>query len=466
MKQADWDDGGATTAAADRAAATAAEDKLAMRSRVVLMSAMALVTIILLATSGPAAGQAEPAVASSSFELASATVRGDFNHPGVRGTWVFARESPSTLVTVNITITGLPSGTYATHIHTYGDIATGNTAADPAISTVATGNGVGSHFNPFNQPHDCFPVAARHVGDVANLDITGPESNVQLFSFTRDLLALGNGSLASIIGRGVILHAGRDNCGAEQPAGMSGSPVAQGVVGIVDPSIRGFTATNAAYQALAANPKSALGVFHSTTATTAVITGTVQFGWDSDSSKVRVIANVSGLVPGAACGFHVHTWGDDSTDGMPAGGHYNPANFSHALPPALPRHMGDMGSLQADAFGNGVLDTEFDLLQLIPTATSTANIIGRSVVLHANRDDGTGASGNAGTRIAVAVIGVSNRDMPPSVLGSSSSSTARKDASSSSSSGRSGATRSAGTPILSLLAAVLTATLLFAAQSW
>ena len=111
----------------------------------------------------------------------------------------------------------------------WGDISTGRTAENPAISTNVTLFGVGPHFNPggASTPHGCYPIVNRHVGDIGNIVVTGPEANEQTFTFTRDLLSLSNdGGMSSIIGRGVILHGGADDC-ITQPTGMSGGPWAQ-----------------------------------------------------------------------------------------------------------------------------------------------------------------------------------------------------------------------------------------------
>jgi Cu-Zn family superoxide dismutase len=301
-------------------------------------------------------------------------------------------------------------------VHQFGDVSTGQSSSDPSISTNATGFGVGTHFNPAGVAHGCFPNSTRHAGDIGNLVVAGPESASQFFSFTRDLLSLGSGSpsLYSIIGRGIVLHAGEDHCSTFQPTGSSGAAIAQGVIGIVDPQPIGLGVTNDAYQALAVNPLSAIGIFKSTTASATNIAGFVQFGWNAATSRMRVAAQVTGLAPNTYHGFHVHEFGNDlSADGSAAGGHYNPAGVTHALPPTAVRHMGDMGNLYSDANGVATYDQELDLLRLIPDAANLANIIGRSVLIHQLNDDGLGSSGNAGSRYAVAVIGISNRFMPP-----------------------------------------------------
>src|SRR5205085_1128489 len=61
--------------------------------------------------------------------------------------------------------------------------------------------------------------------------------------------------------------------------------------------------------------------------------GTVDFYQTGD--KVRMVANVSGLVPGREHGFHIHEAGDCSSgDGMSAKGHFNPFAKPHGNPSA------------------------------------------------------------------------------------------------------------------------------------
>jgi hypothetical protein len=73
-----------------------------------------------------------------------------------------------------------------------------------------------------------------------------------------------------------------------------------------------------------------------------------------------------------------------------------------------------MGNVYADADGNIFLDGEFDLLRLSPNGVATGNIIGRAVMIHSASDQGWGsATGNAGSRLALGVIGISRKAMPP-----------------------------------------------------
>ncbi len=73
--------------------------------------------------------------------------------------------------------------------------------------------------------------------------------------------------------------------------------------------------------------------------------------------KVKVSAKISGLAPNSKHAIHIHQFGD-TTDfsGKSAGGHFNPEDKKHGLPPDEDRHAGDLGNLTADADGNATLD--------------------------------------------------------------------------------------------------------------
>ena len=121
------------------------------------------------------------------------------------------------------------------------------------------------------------------------------------------------------------------------------------------------------------------------------------------SNRVRVVASVSGLVPGREHGFHVHEAGDCSSgDGMSAKGHFNPHGKPHGHFSSGERHAGDMPSLRADASGNAKLDTTLDI---ITVTSGSASVVGRGLIVHADPDDyKTQPTGNAGARLACAVI--------------------------------------------------------------
>jgi Cu-Zn family superoxide dismutase len=131
------------------------------------------------------------------------------------------------------------------------------------------------------------------------------------------------------------------------------------------------------------------------------VTGTVTFTQRGD--KVVVVADVSGLKPGAEHGFHIHEKGDCSSgDGMSTGGHFNPFGKPHGHHGQGERHAGDLPSLKADAAGNARVEATLDVITVGP---GPASVVGRGMIVHRDPDDyKTQPTGNAGPRTACAVI--------------------------------------------------------------
>lgn len=128
--------------------------------------------------------------------------------------------------------------------------------------------------------------------------------------------------------------------------------------------------------------------------------GTVDFTQRGDD--VLVAASFSGLAPGPH-GFHIHEKGDCSApDATSAGAHFNPTGKPHGDPMQGEHHLGDLPMLQADANGNARLNSTMQGASLRGGAT---NLIGRAVVVHAQRDDfRSQPAGDSGARVACGVI--------------------------------------------------------------
>ena len=126
------------------------------------------------------------------------------------------------------------------------------------------------------------------------------------------------------------------------------------------------------------------------------VSGTVSFR--PVYGGVLVEANLAGLTPGEH-GFHIHDVGDCiAADASSAKGHYNPAGKGHGHHGGTNRHAGDMPNLSANSAGEARLSAEVKDLTI-------AEIIGRSVVVHADPDDyASQPAGNSGKRVACGVI--------------------------------------------------------------
>lgn len=129
----------------------------------------------------------------------------------VRGTVRFSSEGDA--VRVSGEITGLSPGEHGFHVHENGDCS----AADAASA--------GGHFNPTSHPHAGRDAGQRHAGDFGN--ITAGADGRATFSFLDPKITLSGAN--AIVGRAVIVHAGRDDL-TSQPSGDSGARVACGVV--------------------------------------------------------------------------------------------------------------------------------------------------------------------------------------------------------------------------------------------
>lgn len=131
------------------------------------------------------------------------------------------------------------------------------------------------------------------------------------------------------------------------------------------------------------------------------VRGTVRFIQGDQS--LSVVVDLSGLPPGSEHGFHVHETGDCSApDASSAGSHYAPEGHPHGLPTGEgPRHAGDMGNVRADENGEVHLRLEVPTLSIEGEAPS---VVGRAVIVHAQPDDGSQPTGNAGDRLACGVV--------------------------------------------------------------
>ena len=121
-------------------------------------------------------------------------------------------------------------------------------------------------------------------------------------------------------------------------------------------------------------------------------------------TPTMIKGRIEGLESGEH-GFHIHEFGD-MTDGCASmGGHYNPDNVDHG---SLDEgHVGDLGNVTAN--DEGVAD--FTIIAKRVDLMGDRSVVGRGMVIHADRDDlGQGSdaeslkTGNAGDRLACGII--------------------------------------------------------------
>ena len=127
------------------------------------------------------------------------------------------------------------------------------------------------------------------------------------------------------------------------------------------------------------------------------VTGTARV--TPSASGAVVLVTVQDASPGEH-GVHIHEKGDCSDPAaMSAGAHFNPNQGAHHGGPNTPvRHGGDLGNINVNATGGG-------LLVVTVSDLSVDNVVGRSVVVHEKQDDlQSDPAGNSGARIACGVL--------------------------------------------------------------
>jgi Cu-Zn family superoxide dismutase len=137
------------------------------------------------------------------------------------------------------------------------------------------------------------------------------------------------------------------------------------------------------------------------------INGMVTFEQSFKGGPTHVYGFVNGLTEGEH-GFHIHEYGDLSNGCTSAGAHFNPHKQVHGGRTSEVRHAGDYGNIISRSG-----ESTFDFWDEQTSLIGPLSIIGRSVIIHADRDDlGLGnhplslTTGNSGDRVVCGVIGL------------------------------------------------------------
>jgi superoxide dismutase, Cu-Zn family len=126
-------------------------------------------------------------------------------------------------VHLTLTLTGLPPGVHAVHIHAVG-------RCDGPDFTSA-----GPHVNPERRQHGLQNPEGPHAGDLPNVTVDA-DGQGRLETMTARV-TLGNGptSLFDADGSALVIHAGPDDFKTD-PAGQAGARIACGVITRVEPT--------------------------------------------------------------------------------------------------------------------------------------------------------------------------------------------------------------------------------------
>jgi len=259
----------------------------------------------------------------------------------------------------------------------------------------------GSHYKGLgNGTHGCPDDNEHDTGDLGYWTVFDDGTLLEDKTFNLTYLT---GSL-SLIGRAVVLHNLTDNCIS---AGASGARIAQCVIGIGNPAL---FPNNASEINVASNDGVNVGTL--AVCNLQPTEGNSVYGvatFEELEGAVRVTAVIEGLAFGSIHAFHIHQFGDlSSEDGSAAGSHYNPLHHAHALPPNTTRHVGDLGNICTYVLETDTHSAFYQALLTTPIPYvngETYNIIGLSLIVHSLPDTG---GDSYGSRLAQCVIGIGN----------------------------------------------------------
>lgn len=123
---------------------------------------------------------------------------------------------------VIVHLTGLrPNQHHALHVHQYADLSEGCSS-------------FGGHYNPLDMPHGAPNVTEKyHMGDLGNI-VADENGNVMHHITSQDLKLYGKNS---ILGRGCMIHEGKDDLGKGEEDGShthgnAGSRMGCGAIGL------------------------------------------------------------------------------------------------------------------------------------------------------------------------------------------------------------------------------------------
>lgn len=166
-----------------------------------------VICIPVLLMSVSAFGQAPERATAKIINAAGATIGTATITPTVRGTGVL----------INITVTGLPVGRHALHVHTVGK------CDRPDFMSA------GGHFNPEMKQHGTQNPQGPHAGDLPDIEILGRGEDQASIAIGGMTLGAGPNSLFHPGGTALVIHANPDD-NKTDPSGNAGARIACGVV--------------------------------------------------------------------------------------------------------------------------------------------------------------------------------------------------------------------------------------------
>lgn len=133
------------------------------------------------------------------------------------GTATFNENTPG-VVSMVVSVTGLPAGEHGIHFHMVGK-------AEPSTAFMSAGE----HYNPDNKQHGLQNPSGAHNGDLENLVVNAQGVGRLETTTNRVTIATGSKTLFDADGTALVIHTNADDQRTD-PSGNSGGRIAAGVV--------------------------------------------------------------------------------------------------------------------------------------------------------------------------------------------------------------------------------------------
>jgi len=173
-----------------------------------------LAGVVGLGGAAPSHAQATGAPASS-VKTSSAKATADIKDATGKQIGEALLEQRDGAVQITATLTGLPPGTRAFHIHEVG-------VCEPPFESA------GGHYNPTGKQHGKDNPGGPHAGDLPNLEVPS-SGRVKVDVTVKDLSLDGGRGLLDGNGAALVIHDGHDDYKSD-PGGSAGKRLACGVI--------------------------------------------------------------------------------------------------------------------------------------------------------------------------------------------------------------------------------------------
>lgn len=111
---------------------------------------------------------------------------------------------------------------------------------------------------------------------------------------------------------------------------------------------------------------------------------------DFNENTVRISGTIEGLKKNGLHGFHIHEYGEITSECDRLGSHYDPLSINihgNVADSHFNKHLGDLGNIKSDVNGKAKIDIFLDNGLINLSSPSRFSLMYRSIAIHESSDD-------------------------------------------------------------------------------